>query len=205
MSSLLLFRSLPIIALFVGFSALAVGQEVDPQSDEAKVEDTIIVKGQKREETLLGSDLSVTVLDRDTIRETRLRDVRRIDDLVPNVQFNESGQLSSVFVSIRGVESNPFIVNRAAIYIDGIPFRELSNAVLNQVESIEVLRGPQSTLYGANSEAGLILITTRQPTDAFEGEVRVTASTYNGDAGYGLDGFISGQMIEDQLLGSLAF
>ena len=149
--------------------------------------------------------MSATVLDRDTIRETRLRDVRRIDDLVPNVQFNESGQLSSVFVSIRGVESNPFIVNRAAIYIDGIPFRELSNAVLNQVESIEVLRGPQSTLYGANSEAGLILITTRQPTDAFEGEVRVTASTYNGDAGYGLDGFISGQMIEDQLLGSLAF
>ncbi|MCG8440542.1 MAG: TonB-dependent receptor, partial [Caulobacterales bacterium] len=112
---------------------------------------------------------------------------------------------SSVFVSIRGIESNPFIVNRAAIYIDGIPFRELSNAVLNQIASIEVLRGPQSTLYGANSEAGLILITTRQPGDEFEGELRVTGSTFNGDYGYGVDGFVGGTLIDGELLGSLAF
>ncbi|MEM9314756.1 MAG: TonB-dependent receptor, partial [Pseudomonadota bacterium] len=122
------------------------------------------------------------------------------------VQFNESGQLSSVFVSIRGIESNPFIVNRAAIYIDGIPFRELSNAVLNQVSSIEVLRGPQSTLYGANSEAGLILITTRQPQETVESQLRLTGSTYNGDFGYGLDGFVGGPLSDDGTwLGSLAF
>ncbi len=186
---------------------VTVSAQTEPDQEEsapAEVEE-IVVTGQKREESLLESDLSVTVLDAATIRETRLRDVRRIDDLVPNVQFNESGQLSSVFVSIRGIESNPFIVNRAAIYIDGIPFRELSNAVLNQISSIEVLRGPQSTLYGANSEAGLILITTRQPQETVESQVRLTASTYNGDLGYGVDGFVGGPLIDGTLLGSLAF
>jgi hypothetical protein len=59
----------------------------------------IVVTAGMRETTLQESDLSVTVLDAAAIRETRLRDVHRIDDLVPNVQFNESGQLSSVFVS----------------------------------------------------------------------------------------------------------
>ncbi|MEM1187804.1 MAG: TonB-dependent receptor [Pseudomonadota bacterium] len=179
-----------------------------PGSDAAandRVMETVIVRGQKRDRSLQESDLSVTVFDESAIRETRLRDIRRIDDLVPNVQFNEAGQLSSVFVSIRGIESNPFIVNRAAIYIDGIPFRELSNAVLNQISSIEVLRGPQSTLYGANSEAGLLLITTRQPQEEFEGQLRFTTSTYNGDVAYGVDGFLGGALIEDRLQGSIAF
>ncbi|QTD54453.1 TonB-dependent receptor [Parasphingorhabdus cellanae] len=191
-----------LAGVVVGVSSPAYAQNAD-QTLQAQ-DQTIVVTGQKRETTVQESDIAVTVLDAETIRETRLRDVRRIDDLVPNVQFNESGQLSSVFVSIRGVESNPFIVNRAAIYIDGMPFRELSNAVLNQIQSIEVLRGPQSTLYGANSEAGLILITTRRPSDAFEGEIRATASTFNGDFGYGFDGFVGGGLT-DNLKASLAF
>lgn len=174
--------------------------------DASEPVDNIVVTGQKRDETLLESDLSVTVLNEEAIREARLRDIRRLDDLVPNVQFNESGQLSSVFVSIRGIESNPFIVNRAAIYIDGIPFRELSNAVLNQIQSIEVLRGPQSTLYGANSEAGLILINTRRPTGPMTSEFRLTSGTYNGgDSSNGIDGFVGGSLNGDSLLGSVAF
>ncbi|MEM7503773.1 MAG: TonB-dependent receptor [Pseudomonadota bacterium] len=185
--------------------SLALAQTSEAE-DASETVENITVTGQKRDESLLESDLSVTVLNEQAIREARLRDVRRLDDLVPNVQFNESGQLSSVFVSIRGIESNPFIVNRAAIYIDGIPFRELSNAVLNQIESIEVLRGPQSTLYGANSEAGLILINTRRPTESVTSEFRVTSSTYNGgDASNGVDGFIAGSLSGESLLGSLAF
>lgn len=178
-------------------------QTINTEPDPAI--EVITVKGQKRDKTLQEADIAVTVLSETDIRETRLREVRRIDDLVPNVQFNETGQLSSVFVSIRGIESNPFIVNRAAIYIDGIPFRELSNAVLNNIDSIEVLRGPQSTLYGANSEAGLILINTRQPSEFLEGQLRLTGSSYKGRQGYGVDGFISSPIIEDELNASLSF
>ena len=171
--------------------------------DELRVEDTIIVKGQKRDTTLQDADIAVTVFTPEQIKISRIRDFRRIDDLVPNVQFNQSGQTSSVFATIRGIESSQDVVNRAAIYIDGIPFRELSNAVLDQIESIEVLRGPQSTLYGANTEAGLFVITTRQPTEEFEADLRATGSFFNGDNAYNVNGFIGGPIVQDQLSGSL--
>ncbi|WP_229726641.1 TonB-dependent receptor [Sphingomonas alpina] len=165
----------------------------------------IVVTATKRGTSLQDTDLSVTVLDRKALDAARIRDIRQLDAAVPNVQFNESGQLGSTFISIRGIESNPFIVNRAAVYIDGIPFRELSNAVLNQVESIEVLRGPQATLYGANSESGLIVINTRAPSTTATGEMRVTGTSYGGGQGVVADGFLGGPLAGDTLSGSVAF
>src|SRR5688500_16659596 len=177
---------------------VAQAQQVEPTQE-------VIVTGTKRSSTLQDTDVAVTVLDKQAIDEARLRDVRRLDDLVPNVQFNEKGQLGGIFVTIRGVESNPFIINRAAVYIDGIPFRELSNAVLNQVESIEVLRGPQATLYGANSESGVIVVRTRDPGVDRSAEVRLTSTRFSSGSGVEADGFISGPMVSDTLAGSLAF
>ncbi|MBK5912372.1 hypothetical protein CCR85_12835 [Rhodothalassium salexigens] len=167
--------------------------------------ENIVVTGTKRDTSVHDAPMGVTVLDALTIQDARLRDFRRLDDLVPNVKFNETGQMSSIFISIRGVESNPFVVNRAAVYIDGIPFRELNNAVLNQVDSIEVLRGPQGTLYGANSESGLVIVRTRAPGDETTGTLRLTGTAYS--AGFGIegDGFIAGPMVEDVLSGSLSF
>lgn len=189
------------LALFLPWSAPAIAQDGTTKSSA----DDIVVTGMRRDTRLQDTDLSVTVLTRDDLNEARIRNIRQLDGVVPNVQFNESGQLGSTFISIRGIESNPFIVNRAAVYIDGIPFRELSNAVLNQIESIEVLRGPQATLYGANSESGLIVINTRAPTSSTSGELRVTGTKY-GNGGQGtLDGFISGPLAGDTLAGSIAF
>lgn len=165
----------------------------------------VIVTGTKQESTLQDTDVSVTVIDAQAIDAARLRDVRRIDDLVPNVTFNEKSQLGGVFVTIRGIESNPFIINRAAVYIDGIPFRELSNAVLNQVESIEVLRGPQATLYGSNSESGVIVVQTRAPTDASLAELRLTQTGFSSGWGTEIDGFVAGPLRDDTLSGSFAF
>ncbi len=172
--------------------------------DETQLE-TIVVTGTKRDTALIDSELSVTVLDSTTIEHARLTSFRRIDDLVPNVQFNELGQRGSVFVTVRGVESNPFIVNRAAVYIDGIPFRELSNSVLSQVESIEVLRGPQGTLYGANSESGLIIVNNKAPTEDLTASVRFTASDFPSGGGLEADGIVSGPLNAATLTGSLAF
>src|SRR3990167_9206153 len=160
-------------------SLQAAAQEGPRQArnDASMVED-LVATATRRATRLQDADLSATVLDREALDQARIRDIRQLDAAVANVQFNESGQLGSTFISIRGIESNPFIVNRAAVYIDGVPFRELSNAVLNQVESIEVLRGPQATLYGANSESGLIVINTRAPTAAFTGEARGPATPH---------------------------
>jgi iron complex outermembrane receptor protein len=183
--------------------ALLLPLAVCAQQDD--IVEEVVVTGTKRDATLQDSDVSVTVLDANVIKDARLRDVRRIDDLVPNVEFNEKGQLGGLFVTIRGVESNPFIINRAAVYIDGIPFRELSNAVLNQVESIEVLRGPQATLYGANSESGVIVVRTKAPGTEPGAELRLTATDFSSGNGLESDGFLTGPIRGDTLSGSLAF
>jgi len=174
-------------------------------SDGGDAIEKIVVKGTKRGTELLKADVSVTVIDSKMIDEARIRDFTRIDELVPNVQFNESGQTGSIYITIRGVESNPFVVNRAAVYIDGIPFRELSNSVLSQVDSIEVLRGPQGTLYGANSESGLILVTTKTPSEVMEQNYRVSASSYASGQGYVGTGFVGGPLAQNSLSGSVAF
>lgn len=182
--------------------ASASGAQYSSDSSQRVMEE-VIVRGQKRDTTVFESDVAVTVFDARDIENARIRDFRRLDDLIPNVRFNQSGQVSAVFASIRGIESNQNTVNRAAVYIDGIPFRELSNAVLDQLESIEVLRGPQATLYGANSESGLFIINTRQPEDSFEADLRVTASQFNDENGFGATAFFGGPIIQDKLLASV--
>lgn len=174
-------------------------------AQNADLVEEVVVTGTKRNATLQDTDVSVTVLDAEAIQQARLRDVRRIDDLVPNVAFNEKGQLGGMFITIRGVESNPFIINRAAVYIDGIPFRELSNAVLNQVESVEVLRGPQATLYGANSESGVIVVRTKAPRDEAEAQLRLTATDFSSGSGVETDGYVTGPIVGEALSGSLSF
>ncbi|MEX0298113.1 MAG: TonB-dependent receptor [Kordiimonas sp.] len=89
--------------------------------------------------------------------------------------------------------------------MDGIPFRELSNSVLKQIESVEVLRGPQGSLYGANSESGLIIVNTKTPSEEFSGEVRLTGAHYSSGETFEGSGFITGAIVPDTLSGSIAF
>jgi iron complex outermembrane receptor protein len=77
--------------------------------------------------------------------------------------------------------------------------------VLNQVESIEVLRGPQATLYGANSESGVIVVRTRSPSKTPTAEVRLTRTHFSSGSGTESDGFLAGPILGDTLTGSLAF
>ena len=194
-----------ILSFLASAPSYAQTNTPEPPEDEPKDLETIVVTGSKRDTSLLDSDLSVTVLNATAIEDARLRDFRRIDDLAPNVQFNESGQRGSIFITVRGVESNPFIINRAAVYIDGIPFRELSNSVLSQIQSIEVLRGPQGTLYGANTESGLIIVNTKAPSDEFTGNIRLTGSHYSSGESFEGSGNIGGPLIPGKLNGSLSF
>ena len=101
--------------------SLAAAQTAD---EEPVTLDKIVVQGTKQETTLQDADIAVTVIGREVLEAARVTDFRKIDDLAPNVQFNDSSPLGAVYISIRGVESKAFVVNRAAVYIDGIPFRE---------------------------------------------------------------------------------
>ncbi|MFC4254759.1 TonB-dependent receptor plug domain-containing protein [Altererythrobacter xixiisoli] len=191
-----------LLAVPVLASAQDAGTAAEGDGEAKDTVEAIVVTGTRQNTRLADAPVAATVLTEQFIRDARIDSLRQIDDYVPNVQFNQMGQVGGTYVTIRGIESNPFIVNRAAVYIDGIPFRSLRDQALGTVEQIEVLRGPQGTLYGANTESGLIVIRTRQPSDQFEGEV--TASAFAFGNGNGADARLSvgGPLIADTLTGS---
>lgn len=197
------------INLWLAGAALAsvpvavAAQTTPPEPAPEPTEDGIIVTATRTPALLSDTPVAATVLDEDFIRDARIDSLRQIDDYIPNVQFNQTGQVGGTYVTIRGIESNPFIVNRAAVYVDGIPFRELREQTLGTVEQIEVLRGPQGTLYGANTESGLIVIRTRQPSDAFKGEVTGSGFGFGNGIGGDVRLSVGGPVIADQLTASL--
>jgi iron complex outermembrane receptor protein len=138
---------------------------------------TVTVQAGKREEPLARVPAAITVLDQQTIRDARIFGLRQLENFAPSVAVNQLGQVGGTFLTIRGLESNPFITNRTAIYIDGIPFRTIDNQLLTNASQIEILRGPQGTLYGANADAGLVIVRTADPPYRTTQEASVA---YNG-------------------------
>lgn len=198
-------RPLTLSSILAGVALNALSLPAIAQQSSPVTEiDEVIVTGTRQDTRLADAPIATTVLTRQFIEDARISTLRQIDDFVPNVQFNQLGQVGGTFVTIRGIESNPFIVNRAAVYVDGIPFRRVRDQALGHIQQIEVLRGPQGTLYGANTESGLIVVQTRQPSEAFEAEVEGTL--YDFDRGQGGSGsvYLGGPLVAGQLTGSIS-
>lgn len=198
-----MYNRLILTSLIASLAASSANAQTTPEEPAALELDRIIVTGTRQDTPLSDAAVAVTVLSEQFLRDARIDSLRQIDDFVPNVQFNQLGQVGGTYVTIRGIESNPFIVNRAAVYIDGIPFRKLRDQALGSVDQVEVLRGPQGTLYGANTESGLFVIRTRAPSEAFEAEL--TGAAYSFENGEGADVRLSlgGPLVTDKLTASL--
>ncbi|MGC6331831.1 TonB-dependent receptor [Rhizorhabdus sp. FW153] len=178
-------RSILLATLLMGgTSQTALAQTTAALPEQDRTKDEIIVTGTRQPSPLADTPVAATVLTEQFVEDARIETVRDIDDYVPNVQFNQLGQIGATFITIRGIESNPFIVNRAAVYVDGIPFRDVQDQALGFIEQVEVLRGPQGTLYGANTESGLIVIRTRQPSDRLEVDAALTGTVFGNGQGY---------------------
>lgn len=189
-------------AVLIGLAAMGASG-LSAQAQETTEIDKVVVTAARRDQALADAPVAATVLTEGFARDARIRSLRQVDDYVPNVQFNQIGQVGGTYISIRGIESNPFVVNRAAVYIDGVPFRQPSDQALGDVQQIEVLRGPQGTLYGANSESGLILVTTRAPTETFEAEGLAGAYGFGNGEGYEGRLRLSGPIAGPDLTGAL--
>ncbi len=183
-----------IIALTTAFPALAA----DPPSDEAKAGkiETVVVTANKREQSVLDVAGSVNVVGPETIQEQGLTALTDWAKLVPGMSFFGRGTTGFNQIILRGVTSGSqqisptvgFYVNDAP-YSFSIPFGGFSSLLQPDLdpfdlERIEVLKGPQGTLYGASTLGGLIKYVTRQPSvDAFTVAAQVGA---NGVEGGGL-------------------
>ncbi|MBU3071751.1 TonB-dependent receptor [Aestuariicella sp. G3-2] len=139
----------------------------------------VVVTAQKREQSLQDVGVSVTAFSGDQMRELGQVNAKDVAAQTPGVNFADAGQSMTNILNIRGVSQNDFNPNQEspnAIYIDQayLSILPASNFSIFDMERIEVLRGPQGTLYGRNATGGLIHYVTAKPTEELEGFVDVT-------------------------------
>ena len=142
----------------------------------------VVVTAQKRTESVQDVPISIVAVTGDELARTGTTDFLNLAGRVPTLQYSQAGGESQIY--IRGIGSNLLAVGAdpsVAIHLDGI-YLGRPNMGMNQfldVERVEVLRGPQGTLYGRNATGGSINIVSKQPTDETEGYVSVGTGSFS--------------------------
>ncbi len=182
----------------------AVAQDAASQKAPAAASDAgsaeIVVTARKRTETLLDVPVAVTAVSGDTLAKRNINSVREAAVLTPGLNISSDGA-GRAFVSIRGVGVTlvQSVQPGVGLFVYGIyrPNTAYLNNPLLDVERIEVLRGPQGTLYGKNTLGGAINVITRQPGNEFE--ARGQASYAGPDDSWLVSGSVSAPIVTDKL------
>ena len=188
------------------FAQVAAGTQTDPQTgdpsptensgraetqtagDRPGLDDTgdIIVTATRRETSLQKTPIAVSAFSQATLDRQQVRDVTDLSRFVPSLQFNQQGDQSAITLTLRGIGNDTAFTEVAdpevAVYIDGIysPRAQGASVLFYDVERVEVLRGPQGTLFGRNATVGALSIVSAKPTlDGFYGNVEVVAGDYD--------------------------
>ena len=174
-------------SLLVGASVLAMSPitAAMAQSQDGGTIAEIVILGEKRETTLQESQLSITAVQEDLLKTANITDASGLNGYVPGLLITKSGG-SERMVSIRGVgqgtPQNFFTQPGVSFHIDGayIPNSIALNMGFFDVERVEVLRGPQGTVFGQSSTGGTINVITKKPNfDGFNGEISGTLGNHN--------------------------
>ncbi|MEM9169036.1 MAG: TonB-dependent receptor [Pseudomonadota bacterium] len=169
-------------AISVSAAAPAFAQATDDEADDA--DDVIIVSARRREESLQDVPIAVSAFDAQQLDQLGVLDLTDIEAITPNVTLETSrGTNNTITAFIRGVgQQDPVagFVAGVGIYIDDVYLNRPQAALLDvfDVERIEVLRGPQGTLYGRNTIGGAVKYVTRRLTDDPSAGLRVTGGNY---------------------------
>lgn len=150
--------------------------------------DEVIVTSRKREESLKDVPVAITAVSGRKLEALQAEDISSVAAIAPNVNFSfagtTSGSPSAAVVYIRGVGQNDFLQTLdpgVGIYVDGVYMGRTVGGVLDLVdpERVEVLRGPQGSLFGRNTIGGAISMTSKDPGDETEGYIKATTGAYN--------------------------
>ncbi|MDK2762130.1 MAG: TonB-dependent receptor [Sphingopyxis sp.] len=169
----------------VATTASATQDEAADQADDVSRGDIIIVTARRRQETAQDVPVAISVIRGDSIEATGNFNVVKLQQLAPTLQVYTSNPRNTS-VNIRGL-GVPFGLTSdgfeqgVGIYVDDVYNSRVAAATFDflDVDQVEVLRGPQGTLYGKNTTAGAINITTNQPTFDFEGRAEVSVGNLN--------------------------
>lgn len=160
--------------------------------------DTITVTAEKRSQNIQDVPISISAFDEYQIEDNDIHEVLDVINLVPNLSFSSQNQ-GVMYMSCRGITTtminrrNPFVM-----FVDGVPYDNIIgyNADFNNAERVEVLRGPQGTLYGKNAMAGVMNVVTKAPSNEVEGRVSLDLSEFET---YNVTASVSGPILKDKL------
>ncbi len=198
-SHLLLSGSVIALGLCVAPPALLAQSPGDSERADSSPLEVITVTARKREENVLEVPLSLTTFSADDISNRHLQSVTELSRLTPNFTYVDLGQRYIDAPTIRGITSDLLDNTRqaASFFVDGVYVTgSISTLGFSDIERIEVLRGPQSTLFGRATFSGAINYVTKNPTDEFEGSVNVSGAS---DDEYELAASISGPIGDGDL------
>ena len=169
-------------AVAAAMPSVAHAQDEEPEVGQGS--NVIIVTASKREQTLQETPIAVSVTGGEVIEQAQIRDVLDLQTVVPSLRVSQLQTSSATTFIIRGFgngDNNFGIEPSVGVFIDGV-FRSRSASALsdlNMVSRVEVLNGPQSTLFGKNASAGVISIVTKEPQYEFGGQVEAVYGNYN--------------------------
>jgi len=212
-----IFRKSLLATLFLMFVIVSVNPAGAQEKEEAENKgsqpvtlDATVVTAQKREENVQDVPISMDVFSGMQIEDAGIRDLSELTLFSPNVYAKQS--TNQQMIIMRGLSSHNVVLNTpAGLFVDDIcyPLTFMQNPELFDIERVEVLRGPQGTLYGHNTESGAIRIITRQPDNTFKGKVFVEPGFYNSSERnswlYTAGASLSGPLVEDTLYVGGAF
>jgi outer membrane receptor protein involved in Fe transport len=174
--------TISIASLSMG--SVAFAQDNAPQASDEVDENVIIVTATKREQTLQEVPVAVSVTSAAAIERSQVRDLKDLQTLVPSLRVSQLQSSASTDFIIRGFgngSNNPGIEGSVGVFIDGV-YRSRSAAAIGDLpnlQRVEVLRGPQSTLFGKNASAGVISIVSAAPSYEFGGSAELSYGNYN--------------------------
>lgn len=196
----------PLATLLIAAACCFTGPQAVRASDESAVLEEVVVTAQRRSEDAQDVPISITAVDESTIRSLGTPELRALQYTLPNVSMGGSYQPIRRPITIRGIPTddvNMGFESGVGVYLDGVFMGRSSgfDQSLADVERVEVLRGPQGTLYGKNTIAGAINIITRKPGDTFEGSVQARGGNFGSRDG---SLYVSGPLVDETLFGKIS-
>jgi iron complex outermembrane recepter protein len=212
MSDLLLLRkatlALSTTTLCLAMPTMAFAQDEGVAQEDTEVAEdagAIIVTATRRETALSDVPLAVSAIGGEALQNSGVTDLRALNQLAPSLIVSGATSESNFTARIRGIGTvgeNPGLESSVALFIDGV-YRSRTGAgltELGEIERIEVLRGPQGTLFGRNASAGLLNVITKKPKFEFGG---YAAGTYGNYDYMRLEGGVTGPIIGETLAAKL--
>lgn len=146
--------------------------------------DEIIVTAQRRQASLQDTDIAISAFTETAIKDMGITSYGDMGDFVPNMMTHETVGTAGTAVNIRGMKNAETLITyepKVAVYLDGVLLGKNTGSAFDilDLERVEVLRGPQGTLYGRNTVGGAINLITKKPTDDISGSLSLTLGSYD--------------------------